>query len=201
MSNKNLFEFIDETLEVKKEKKELDSVNQVISNDFFKDALSESPKIEVEIKEKLEILDVEKENNLQSKESENTPIFSKSVNNSNDISTIPEIAVILAKQEDKKIINKDENLEKKILVDKVEEKEDIPEIAKMISHSGEEVIVTKSVGLEDLKRNESYPKKYKRPTLSDIMNIKIAIPEKNYNIKIANAAVILVALIFLSISF
>lgn len=206
MSNKNLFEFIEETLENKKEKV-VDE--QLVSKSFFEEALSENPVSENnettiilentfpnESKDVVEKIEIEKE-------LENKPVFSKLTENNKK--ELPEIATILSKED-----NKDTTVEKEEVrsinnnsnnLSQHKNEENIPEIASMIVNSGNEVVVTKSETLEDLKANQISHKKYKRPSLSEIMNIKRAIPQKHYNIKTANVILILATLIFLSISF
>lgn len=199
MSEIKLFDFIEETLD-KNKKSTKNNDGELLSSDFFKEALSEKTEENKVITVKsIDSTDVEI---IPNNETEYSKISDEKAENKALVETeIPDIAIIISKTKESNdnVLNEKKEVVRENITDSDEDKK--PDISTLISNNNE-VLVTKSVSLEDLKKSEreNKSKVYKRPTIEEIMDIKRAIPKKNYNIRTANILLILITALMFSIS-
>lgn len=199
MSEIKLFDFIEETLD-KNKKSTKNNDGELLSSDFFKEALSEKAEENKVITVKsIDSTDVEITPNNETKHSEIS--YEKSESQTLAETEIPDISIIISKTKESNdsALNEKKEIVRENITDSNEDKK--PDISTLISNKNE-VLVTKSVTLEELKKSdrENKSKVYKRPTIEEIMDIKRAIPKKNYNIKTANIFLILVTALMFSMS-
>lgn len=199
MSEIKLFDFIEETLD-KNKKSTKNNDGELLSSDFFKEALSEKTEENKVITVKsIDSTDVEI---IPNNETEYSKISDEKAENKALVETeIPDIAIIISKTKESNdnVLNEKKEVVRENITDSDEDKK--PDISTLISNNNE-VLVTKSVSLEDLKKSEreNKSKVYKRPTIEEIMDIKRAIPKKNYNIRTANILLILITALMFSMS-
>lgn len=199
MSEIKLFDFIEETLD-KNKKSTKNNDGELLSSDFFKEALSEKAEENKVITVKsIDSTDVEITPNNENEHSEIS--YEKSESQTLAETEIPDISIIISKTKESNdsALNEKKEIVRENITDSNEDKK--PDISTLISNKNE-VLVTKSVTLEELKKSdrENKSKVYKRPTIEEIMDIKRAIPKKNYNIKTANIFLILVTALIFSMS-
>lgn len=199
MSEIKLFDFIEETLD-KNKKSTKNNDGELLSSDFFKEALSEKAEENKVITVKsIDSTDVEITPNNETEHSEIS--YEKSESQTLAETEIPDISIIISKTKESNdsALNEKKEIVRENITDSNEDKK--PDISTLISNKNE-VLVTKSVTLEELKKSdrENKSKVYKRPTIEEIMDIKRAIPKKNYNIKTANIFLILVTALMFSMS-
>lgn len=199
MSEIKLFDFIEETLD-KNKKSTKNNDGELLSSDFFKEALSEKAEENKVITVKsIDSTDVEITPNNETEHSEIS--YEKSESQTLAETEIPDISIIISKTKESNdsALNEKKEIVRENITDSNEDKK--PDISTLISNKNE-VLVTKSVTLEELKKSdrENKSKVYKRPTIEEIMDIKRAVPKKNYNIKTANIFLILVTALMFSMS-
>lgn len=199
MSEIKLFDFIEETLD-KNKKSTKNNDGELLSSDFFKESLSEKAEENKVITVKsIDSTDVEITPNNETEHSEIS--YEKSESQTLAETEIPDISIIISKTKESNdsALNEKKEIVRENITDSNEDKK--PDISTLISNKNE-VLVTKSVTLEELKKSdrENKSKVYKRPTIEEIMDIKRAVPKKNYNIKTANIFLILVTALMFSMS-